>query len=1118
MFPFSEVIKEVISSNKVRTISGLWGSSRDLFLSLLFEKFNGSIVVITSTQDKAEQLLTDISFFSSFLLSSSSDSIPVYLIPFWELLPYDNIPPHPDIINKRMSAYNALLNGVHGIFIIPVQSMMQRIASPECLIDSVIDIRKGMQIERDSFIEHLVRFGFEPSDIVTGRGFFSIRGGIIDIFSHGETAPVRIELFGDTIESIRTFDPDTQRTITLIESSSIMPAKELSSAQSSLIDYLPEDKIVVLDEINEIKGMASEYWKQIWDTYGDLSENRPGIQEPDELYISDEEISGFFSRLNTGIIIEPLKNGKNENSVNVSVGSSSDLFLETRHDQSPLKAALKKLDSLRKDLSVILISPTEGQAQRMRDVMEEHDIPATVKPPEGLGSLIFKKEGIIPIINTYGNISSGFIYPEGSILLVTEEEILGKRVKRRPSAKPNARTFISSFQDIKPGDYVVHVYHGVGQYDGLKRKALSGGEGDFLSILFAGGDYVYVPVDKLELVQKYVGSEGHVPHIDKLQSTRWENTKKRVQKAVEEIASELVELYAAREIMEGFSFSNDNYMLKEFETSFEYEETPDQLSAIEDVKKDMESHKPMDRLVCGDVGYGKTEVALRAACKAVIDNKQAAVLVPTTLLAQQHFQTFSQRFAAFPLKVEMLSRFRTAQEQKEIIKGIADGTIDIIIGTQRLLQKDVCFSNLGLVVVDEEQRFGVAQKEKLKQLRKTIDVLTLSATPIPRTLQMSLFGIRDLSIIETPPEDRLAIRTIISPFDKRIIHSAILREFSRGGRVFFVHNRVESIAGIAAFLQDLIPEANIGVAHGQMKESVLEDVMIKFINGEYNLMVCTAIIESGLDIPSANTIIINRADLFGLSELYQLRGRVGRSGHQAYAYLLVPGEESLTGDAKKRIKAIQELTELGAGFKLAIKDLEIRGSGNLLGKSQSGHISSVGFELYSHMLEDAVKKMRGEQVAEDINPVLNLQMSAFIPENYIESSSQRLSFYKRLASVKEEAALLLLKEEMVDRYGMLPPQVENLFRVMDVKIIAVASKVEKIEKGEAGIFFTVYKNSNINAEIIKSLMQTFPGRLRFISDFTFLLLINKKEKEPETGFNGMFTNIINCLKVVGRYV
>lgn len=1118
MFPFSEVIKEVISSKKIQTISGLWGSSRDLFLSLLFEKFHGSIVVITSTQDKAEQLLTDISFFSSFLLSSSSDSIPVYLIPFWELLPYDNIPPHPDIINKRMSAYNALLNGVHGIFIIPVQSMMQRIASPECLIDSVIDIRKGMQIERDSFIEHLVRFGFEPSDIVTGRGLFSIRGGIIDIFSHGEAAPVRIELFGDTIESIRTFDPDTQRTITLIENSSIMPAKELSSAQGaqgSLTDYLPEDKIVVLDEINEIKGMASEYWKQIWDTYGDLSENRPGIQEPDELYISDEEVSEFFNRLNTGIIIEPLKI---ENSVNISVSSSSDLFLETRHDKSPLMAALKKLDSLRKDLSVILISPTEGQAQRLRDVMEEHNIPATVKPPEGLGSLIFKKEGIIPIINTYGNISSGFIFPEGSILLVTEEEILGKRVKRRPSAKQNARSFISSFQDIKPGDYVVHVYHGVGQYDGLKRKALSGGEGDFLSILFAGGDYVYVPVDKLELVQKYVGSEGHAPHIDKLQGTRWETTKKRVQKAVEEIAAELVELYAAREIMEGFSFSNDNYMLKEFETSFEYEETPDQLSAIEDVKKDMESHKPMDRLVCGDVGYGKTEVALRAACKAVIDNKQAAVLVPTTLLAQQHFQTFSQRFAAFPLKVEMLSRFRTAQEQKEIIKGIADGTIDIIIGTQRLLQKDVCFSNLGLVVVDEEQRFGVAQKEKLKQLRKTIDVLTLSATPIPRTLQMSLFGIRDLSIIETPPEDRLAIRTIISPFDKRIIHSAILREFSRGGRVFFVHNRVESIAGIAAFLQDLIPEANIGIAHGQMKESVLEDVMIKFINGEYNLMVCTAIIESGLDIPSANTIIINRADLFGLSELYQLRGRVGRSGHQAYAYLLVPGEESLTGDAKKRIKAIQELTELGAGFKLAIKDLEIRGSGNLLGKSQSGHISSVGFELYSHMLEDAVKKMRGEQVAEDINPVLNLQMSAFIPENYIESSSQRLSFYKRLASVKEEAALLLLKEELIDRYGALPPQVENLFRVMDVKIIAVASKVEKIEKGEAGIFFTVYKNSNISAEIIKSLMQAFPARLRFISDFTFLLLINKKEKEPETGFNGMFTDIINCLKVVGRYV
>lgn len=1103
MYPFYEVIEEVVSRKKIQTISGLWGSSNALFLSLLFEKIQAPIFVITHSQENAELLLTDLHLFASWL----SDSIPVFSVPFWELLPYDTIPPHPDIIHKKMSSYNALLNGTPGIYVIPVQSMMQRIISPELLIDAVTEIQTGMQIERDNLIAHMVKFGFEPSEVVTSRGFFSLRGGIIDVFSHGADAPVRIEFFGDTIESIRTFDPDTQRSVKLMDHSLIMPAKEFSSSQSSLLDYLPKNGMTIFDEIAEVKKVASDYWKQIWETYGDLSEQRPGIPEPHQLYISAEDISDFFGRLTSGIIIEPLPA---EDTLKVSVSTSSDIFLETRRSSSPLKAALEKLNMLRKNFSVILVSPTEGQAERLRDVMEEYDMPATVKSPENLLLFFSGEHGVLPVINTYGNLSSGFMFPDGSILIVTEEEIIGRKVKRRPSPKQNARSFITSFQDIKPGDFVVHLYHGVGQYCGLNRKALSGGEGDFLSILYAGGDYVYVPVDRLDLVQKYAGSEGHIPPIDKLQGSRWENTKKRVQKAVDEIAADLIELYASREIIEGFSFSNDNYMLKEFEASFEYEETPDQFSAIEDVKRDMESQKPMDRLICGDVGYGKTEVALRAACKAIIDNKQVAVLVPTTLLAQQHYQTFLQRFTAFPVRVEMLSRFRTTQEQKAIIKGISDGSIDIIIGTQRMLQKDARFRNLGLIVVDEEQRFGVAQKEKLKQLRKTVDVLTLSATPIPRTLQMSLFGIRDLSIIETPPEDRLAIRTVISPFDKRIIRSAVLREFTRGGRVFFVHNRVESIVGIATFLQDLIPEAKVCVAHGQMREHLLEDVMINFINGEYNLMVCTAIIESGLDIPSANTIIINRADRFGLSELYQLRGRVGRAGHQAYAYMLVPGEDTLTGDAKKRIKAIQELTDLGAGFKLAIKDLEIRGSGNLLGKKQSGHISAVGFELYSHMLEDAVKKLRGERIEEEINPVLNLQISAFIPENYIESSSQRLSFYKRISSVKEEPMLSALREEMTDRYGDLPTQVENLFKAMDIKILACNSKIEKIEKGGDGVYFTINKRSEIKGDIIKSLMSGFPGRVRFIPDFTFFLSANNKDFNNEK----LFSDIINCLKVI----
>lgn len=1107
MYPFSEVIEKIITGGEVRQIGGLCGSSRALFLSTLSGRTEMPIFVITPTEEAAEVLLKDLRLFSSWLTTHT----PVFSFPSWEILPYDTIPPHPDIIHERMYAYRTLSAGNRGVFVAPIHSIMQRVMSQDLLKEAIIEVNTGMQIERDSLISHLVRFGFEPADVVTGRGTFSLRGGIIDLFSPGEDAPVRIEFFGDTIDSIRTFDPETQRSIKRKDSSFIMPAREHPSSRDSLFDYLPEGVITVFDEVKEISRGAAEYWNQIWNAYTEISTQKRSVSEPHELYISLEEIIKTCEALPFRIEIDPLPV---EGILSISIKSASDIFLEAIRDSSPLMAVAGKLDNLRKSLTVILVSPTEGQAERFRDILEEYNVPATVKRPDEIIPFLKVNEErhSLPVLITPGNISTGFIYPDVSLLIVTEEEIFGKKTRRRPPSKQKARPFLTSFQDIKPGDYVVHVYHGVGQYDGLRRKALSGGDCDFLCIRYAAGDYIYVPVDKMDLVQKYIGSEGHAPHVDRLQGTRWEQTKRRVQKAIEEIAADLVDLYAAREILEGFAYSPDNYVLREFEASFEYEETPDQLAAIEDVKRDMESRRPMDRLICGDVGYGKTEVALRASCKAVMDGKQVALLVPTTLLAQQHHQTFSQRFASFPVRVEVLSRFRTSQEQREIIKALADGSIDVIIGTQRLLQEDIGIRNLGLVIVDEEQRFGVAQKERLKQLRKITDVLTLSATPIPRTLQMALFGIRDLSIIETPPDDRLSIRTILAPFDKRIIRNAVLREFARGGRVFFVHNRVESIDSIAAFLQDLLPEARIGVAHGQMREHRLEDVMIKFINGEYNLLVCSAIIESGLDIPSANTIIINRADMFGLADLYQLRGRVGRSGHQAYAYLLIPGEESLTQDAKKRIKAIQELTDLGAGFRLAIKDLEIRGSGNLLGRKQSGHIAAVGFELYSHMLERAVKRLQGEKVEEDFNPTINLRISAFIPGDYIEDSSQRLSFYKRLASVREGPALVSLKEEMIDRYGPITVEVENLFKIIEIKLLARISLVSKIESGEDGVFFTVASSDDLGAsikgDILKSLISRYTGRIHFVSDYTFLLFLLSREPSH------IFSETINCLKVI----
>lgn len=1104
MYPFSDIIEKVAGGGWVSRIGGLWGASKAFFISTLFDKTDRPIVIITPTNEVTESLSSDLHFFSPWFVSRPR----IFSFPFREILPYDTISPHPDIIHERMSTCRALFDGSRGIFLVPIYSIMQRLIPCNELKEEILKVNTGMMIEMDHLISHLVKIGFEPSDVVLKRGTYSLRGGIVDLFSPGEDAPVRIEFFGDVIDSIRTFDPETQRSVKRKDASIIMPAREFSASYSnSFFDYLPQESIVVFDEIKDIAKNSREYWGQIWESYEQIIEQGRGAAEPQELYLSWEEISKLRSVFRSTIEVEFLPM---EGTPSIHVSSTTDLFLDAVRDASPMMAIAKRLDSLRKPHALILVSPTEGQAARLRDVLQEYDVPATLTKPEEVMTLITMEERRqpLPVLILPGLLSSGFLYPEASLLLVTEEEIFGKRTKRRPPTKQKARSFLTSFQDIRPGDYVVHVYYGVGQYDGLVRKAFSGGEGDFLRIRYAAGDCIYVPVDTMDLVQKYIGAEGHALHIDRLQGSRWEKTKRRVQKAIEDIATDLVELYAARRVTDGFAYSQDNYLLKEFETSFEYEETPDQLAAIEEVKSDLESRKPMDRLICGDVGYGKTEVALRASCKVILDGKQVALLVPTTLLAQQHYQTFSQRFTSFPVRVEMLSRFRTQQEQKVIIKALADGAVDVIIGTHRLLQKDISFLNLGLVIVDEEQRFGVTQKEQLKQLRKTVDVLALSATPIPRTLQMALMSIRDLSIIETPPDDRLSIHTIIAPFDRRIIRTAVLREFARGGSVFFVHNRVDSIESIATLLHDLMPEARLGVAHGQMSERLLETTMIRFIKGDCNLLVCSAIIESGLDIPSANTIIINRADLFGLADLYQLRGRVGRSGHQAYAYFLVPGEDSLSQDAKKRIKAIQELTELGAGFRLATKDLEIRGAGNLLGRHQSGHITAVGFELYNQMLEKAVKKLQGERVEDDFNPTLNLRMSAFIPEDYIEDSTQRLSFYKRFASLKEKVDLVSLREEMIDRYGHIPVQVENLLRIIEIKLLARAAMVSRIESGEDGIFFTVAPQGKIRGDILQTLISKYPGQLRFIHDYTFLLLVTSKDPLC------LFSEIRNCLNVL----
>ncbi|MCC7203394.1 MAG: transcription-repair coupling factor [Nitrospirae bacterium] len=1116
-------------SEHISKISGLWGSSKALYLAELFARTNHSIFVVTPDSETTETLQTDLRLFSQFYPSSP----PIFSFPYWEILPYDTILPHPDITDTRMSAYLALLSGRRGIFVCPAHSMIQQVIRPGTLKDMMRHIRPGTDLDKEAFAAHLVEIGYEPSDLVIKGGTFALRGGIIDVYSPGEDGPLRIEFFGDTIESLRRFDPENQRSVAQVDSAVIMPAKEPCEGVNagSLFEYLSDEDIVVFDEAAEIKKNAGEYWSQILETYKDALLQGRRAEEPGKLYFPWNEITDFRELFKNRINIEAIPI---EGTISYSINSVSSLL-----SPSPLKETSERLDILRKENLIVVVSPTTGQAERFRDILMEYDVPATMKKIEDVApaftaGLMFGREmpgkkqetvrrgipphttpdiGHLPVSIISGHLSSGFFYPAASLLFITEDEIFGKKGRRRPPAKQKSRPFLTSFQDLREGDYVVHLQHGIGQYEGLVRKTLSGGEGDFLCIRYSGSDYVYVPVNKMDLVQKYASAEGHAPHIDKLQGSQWEKTKKRVEKAIEEIAGELVELYATRMVVERTPYLPENHLMKEFESSFEFEETPDQLTAIEDVMRDLGTQKPMDRLICGDVGYGKTEVALRAACKVVIEGKQAAILVPTTLLAQQHYQTFARRFASFPVRVEMLSRFRSHKEQKEIIRGLAEGTIDIVIGTHGLLQKDIKFRNAGIFIVDEEQRFGVSQKERIKQLRKSVDVLSLSATPIPRTLQMALLGIRDLSVIETPPEDRIAIHSIIIPFDKKIIRTAILREFDRGGRVYFVHNRVETIAGIANVLQELIPEARIGVAHGQMRERLLEDVMLKFINGDYNLLVCTAIVESGLDIPEANTIIINRADMFGLADLYQLRGRVGRSGHQAYAYLIVPADDVLTTDAKKRIKAIQELTGLGAGFRLANKDLEIRGAGNLLGHRQSGHIASVGFELYTQMLDRAVKQFRGEKVEEDFVPTINLGIASYIPEEYISDSSQRLSIYKRLSSIREDSQISSIKEEMADRYGQIPLQVENLLKIIEVKLLACLSRISKIEDGDGGVVFTVDPQvTEKSSDLFQKIIRIYSKNIRFLSEYKFLLLL--KDREPSR----LFSEIINCLKVVGGYV
>ena len=1126
-------------------VSGLLGAARALFLWEIASGQERPVLALTATPKEADTLLSDCLFFAKNPPQGEAGRpvlAPLYFPP-WDVLPYDVMEPDPECMAGRIRALRDIRSGAARLVVAPVAAILRRLSPPESLLSpgNMPRFKKGVDYPREPLLAKLDGLGYLRVSMVYEPGEFSVRGGILDIFPPGGNAPVRMEFFGDTLESIREFDPDTQRSTAEREEIEAMPAREAAARAASapapcatVVDYFPAPPILFLDEPGRIFAGAGEFEKRAFSAYEAIAGAAPAA--PSELYISAEELKGLPDTL-PSIFSESLPLGGPTGPFEYHTRSIEGLRLREAVraatdggvpepwpedlPRTPITIFCRNLKNLMRGRAINVVPATAGQAERLGEIFAEHGIAAVTGEP-----LLYPESDAGSVRITPGNLESGFLMdaPEAgrpALAFITSTEIFGEagRAGRpasdragRPAvnrpAGAKAERFLTSLSELKIGDYVVHIDHGIGRYMGLKRLALMGVEGDFLEVVYAGSDRLYVPVDELHKVQKYIGSEGAAPSLEKLGGVGWERAKARAKTAVREMAGELLELYAKRSVAPGHAYSEDDHLYREMEASSEYEETPDQARAIEDVKKDLTSPHPMDRLVCGDVGYGKTEVAVRAAFKVVLDGRQAAVLVPTTLLADQHHETFSQRLAAFPVRVEVLSRFTPKERVKEIKQGIAGGTVDIVIGTHRLLQKDIEFKDLGLLVVDEEHRFGVAHKEKLKHLKKSIDVLTLTATPIPRTLNLSIVGIRDLSIIETPPPERQPIKTVVSRFDNSIIREAIRRELSRGGQVFFVHNRIDSIFAIGNLLRQIVPEASIGVAHGRMKEDALEDVMSRFVKGEYNVLLTTSIVESGLDIPSANTIIIDRADRFGLADLYQLRGRVGRSNRRAYAYLLVPGDEdALSETAVKRLRVLSELSELGAGFRLALHDLEIRGAGNILGAEQSGHISAVGFELYTHMLEQAVRELKGEDTAEETDPALDLKVSAFIPETYVPDTAHRLGIYKRLSGAKTVEELADMKEELEDRYGEPSGPVKRLIEVMEIKVLAKGLKAAGIRLLPKEIKITFTGATNISADKLTAFLAGNRGKARYAPEYTIFI-------HKPGDWEGQFREIKNSLKAL----
>jgi transcription-repair coupling factor (superfamily II helicase) len=1119
-----------------KRVQGLQGGARAFVLSLVAHSGRRPILIITASAHDAENLYDDLTFFLGEERSLPPVLKRLHLFPSWEVLPFEKLSPHPDNLAGRLEGLYKLVEEPAPILIGTPAALMQKVIPREALKRSYLYLVAGQDLSRDILIEHLVEWGFQNVPLVEDRGDFAVRGGILDLFSAGYERPVRLEFDGDRLESIREFSPASQRSERSHEELLLLPMKEFSLKRTgmesvlrslnqraaelemdrreknnlleslrdgipspgmellvpyfypqlvSVFSYLPPQTLIWLDGANRVEVEAERFGQLARERNEKAKEEGRLVPPAEALYLNEHEwreaLQPFSQVQGESLTIMASTERAAQSTLNVESFLTSDIRHETlaQGREATLAPLAERLKTWQDD-RVVLVAPTRGDAGRLGELLSHYDLQIPLLD-EPLASLLARAETTRAIVR--GHLNQGFRLPEAHLVLMTFDEIFGTR-KRQPSAatKSHPSHFLTSLSELKQNDFVVHLDHGIGIYRGLKFLKVAGVEGEFLHLEYEAGDRLYLPVDRINMVQKYIGGDGAQPTLDRLGGTAWEKVKAKTRKSILAMAEELVQLYAIREAREGNAFAPPDSLYKEFEAAFEFEETPDQQRAIDETLGDMQRRKPMDRLVCGDVGYGKTEVAMRAAFLAVEGGRQVAVLAPTTILAQQHLQTFRQRFRNHPVRIEMVSRFLTAKETQQVLEGLAKGIVDIVIGTHRLLQKDVEFKDLGLVIIDEEHRFGVVHKERLKKLRQLVDVVSLTATPIPRTLHMSLVGIRDLSIIETPPLDRLAIQTYVTRYDERVIRDAILRELERGGQVFFLHNRVETIDRLAAKLVDLVPEAKMAVAHGQMRPKELEKVMLDFLENKTQVLVCSAIIESGLDFPNANTIIINRADKFGLAQLYQLRGRVGRSHRHAYAYLLIPGEKAITPDAERRLRALQELDSLGGGFKLALHDLEIRGAGNLLGEQQSGQITAIGFELYTEMMEQAVRELKGEAVAPEVEPEIRLGIPAYFPEDYIPDANQRLFFYKRLASLRDPQEREELREEIKDRFGPYGTAVENLFLVMDLRRVLKEVLVQQISVSDGRVFLLFHPESPVKVEKLLQLIKEPRTRFRLAPD------------------------------------